>query len=69
VLEIFSRSSAGRIRQRMSLRLRSTAWSARRAGSIIGARSAARGASLPCGVFSHPTALGRPCAAPAGGAV
>ena len=27
-------------------------------GSIIGAKSAMRGASLPCGLFSHPTAPG-----------
>lgn len=29
-------------------------------GSIMGARSATRAPNLPCGFFSHPTALGRP---------
>lgn len=59
VLATRSRSKEGRIRQRMSFRFKSTAWSASLAGSIIGARSARRGASFPCGFFSQPTALGR----------
>jgi hypothetical protein len=79
VLDIFSRSRDGRMRQRINFKLRSTAWFASLkfcqnvflkrcitkrqgylVGSIIGARSARRGPSLPCGFFSQPTAAGRP---------
>ena len=49
------------MRHRMSLRFRSTAWAANRVGSIMGARSANLGPSLPCGFFSQPTAEGRLC--------
>lgn len=85
VFTTLSRSTPGRIRDRISLRFKSTSWSAslhspdahrqsstvsqhahdlwrkretHRVGSIIGARSATGGPSLPSMFFSQPTAGG-----------